>query len=626
MNDGPACSWLVMKPQGVVPRRWRSCSATIAAALLLLVVLTFFMLQSLYVWCDTPDAASYAQQLAPGSSGSMWMMSSTQVSVKGAVCIASSHVLRVHNYLVNSGAAAVQVASTCACASCSTDGGACLGAVVVEGDRGLLQSHIVYSGGTTDGRVDVASLGPGDVDSEGLAANLESWKSQWERRNLSRSLRREEMELLPDGLMTADIDMFLTNNVAVGGPGSQAKSCNRRPGPAWLSVDAADSVACPVLWECAQPGGTPKVLAVCLDTAFWDAPRAATLPTESATGSTTPALGEGTLRHYDQFASSVVFLANVYTNYLAQMFDSRVTYLRGGCWEVPFRDTPLVQSNATRIHRHALTINLCSHHAGSQFHGLIELYSRIVVLAPVIRALPAARVLVTDRDVKRVDELLKLAGFPSGLASEEVRVHRVRPGELVYSDVAVAAHGPGCGKVSRSVWQHARRDYFGIRRDSRSMYRRGDAWYVLVAERTGSRAIAQHEALVAELKAALGERRVQLFSDKVAWTLQSTRELYSRATLFVAGHGAGLSNMVFMPDSSSVVEVRPSNFSNRCYHNLADALGFPYYRLDSPGTKSSTLNIDVGQVVDLVVAIVRAKGGMVPFYPGPIDRDLSRTR
>lgn len=99
--------------------------------------------------------------------------------------------------------------------------------------------------------------------------------------------------------------------------------------------------------------------------------------------------------------------------------------------------------------------------------------------------------------------------------------------------------------------------------------------------------------------------------------------------MYVASHGAGLANMVFMPFHSSVIEVRPTGWSNRCYHYVADMMRFPFYRFDSPGVKASNLTVDVQRVVALVSAIVEAKGHHVPFYPllqTPITKGRRRRR
>jgi hypothetical protein len=56
-------------------------------------------------------------------------------------------------------------------------------------------------------------------------------------------------------------------------------------------------------------------------------------------------------------------------------------------------------------------------------------------------------------------------------------------------------------------------------------------------------------------------------------------KLFSQTTHLVSIHGAGLSNMVFMPPKSKVVEIRhkEDNFMLNCFHTLAHTFDMEYY-------------------------------------------------
>ncbi len=55
-------------------------------------------------------------------------------------------------------------------------------------------------------------------------------------------------------------------------------------------------------------------------------------------------------------------------------------------------------------------------------------------------------------------------------------------------------------------------------------------------------------------------------------------KLASRCGTLMSIHGAGLTNMIFMPQASSVIEFRRDKvYHNQCYWHLADALGHNYY-------------------------------------------------
>ena len=62
-----------------------------------------------------------------------------------------------------------------------------------------------------------------------------------------------------------------------------------------------------------------------------------------------------------------------------------------------------------------------------------------------------------------------------------------------------------------------------------------------------------------------------------------------RARLFFAAHGAGLSNMVFLPLNATVFEIHPNSFPNGCYRTLAFACDLQYHLLVGEGGKHTVL-------------------------------------
>ena len=66
-------------------------------------------------------------------------------------------------------------------------------------------------------------------------------------------------------------------------------------------------------------------------------------------------------------------------------------------------------------------------------------------------------------------------------------------------------------------------------------------------------------------------------------------KLFSRARYLVSNHGAGLTNMLFMRDGGSVLELRHvTDYINNCYFVLASALNLKYhYQLCEPQTEGA---------------------------------------
>ena len=70
-------------------------------------------------------------------------------------------------------------------------------------------------------------------------------------------------------------------------------------------------------------------------------------------------------------------------------------------------------------------------------------------------------------------------------------------------------------------------------------------------------------------------------------------DICSKAKYLFGLHGAGLSNMLFLPEKSVVLELRKVGDShNNCYFSLASALGHSYYYLQCKTNSEEILNSD----------------------------------
>ena len=82
--------------------------------------------------------------------------------------------------------------------------------------------------------------------------------------------------------------------------------------------------------------------------------------------------------------------------------------------------------------------------------------------------------------------------------------------------------------------------------------------------------------------------------------------------LFVGGHGAGLTNMIFAPRNASVVEFGLTPHIDRCFGYMAVALGMDYWLLPQISTHlylKYTLTVEnVGAAVRLVRHLLEQKG------------------
>ncbi|MDQ1707115.1 MAG: hypothetical protein QOJ88_326 [Pyrinomonadaceae bacterium] len=102
-----------------------------------------------------------------------------------------------------------------------------------------------------------------------------------------------------------------------------------------------------------------------------------------------------------------------------------------------------------------------------------------------------------------------------------------------------------------------------------------------------------NEAAVLELMAEFGFETI--YAEDISFEQQV--KIFSRARYFVSNHGAGLTNMLFMPSGASVLELRhQTDCVNNCYFTLASALDLKYFYQTCP----SVADLDP-HAADLVV-------------------------
>jgi capsular polysaccharide biosynthesis protein len=91
------------------------------------------------------------------------------------------------------------------------------------------------------------------------------------------------------------------------------------------------------------------------------------------------------------------------------------------------------------------------------------------------------------------------------------------------------------------------------------------------------------------------------------YSLKEQMELMNKTVFLVSIHGAGLTNMLFMPQNSFILEFRnefDEGYSPNCYFNLASELSMNYYYTTNKGTAPKTNQADYEiDIIKLKVAL-----------------------
>ena len=88
-------------------------------------------------------------------------------------------------------------------------------------------------------------------------------------------------------------------------------------------------------------------------------------------------------------------------------------------------------------------------------------------------------------------------------------------------------------------------------------------------------------------------------------TFSNQRALMEQTKMVISNHGAGLTNMIFMKEGSTVVELKANAEDiNNCFFNLASALNHKYYYTinsgDSRSVQKSNIIVDLNKLKELL--------------------------
>jgi len=116
---------------------------------------------------------------------------------------------------------------------------------------------------------------------------------------------------------------------------------------------------------------------------------------------------------------------------------------------------------------------------------------------------------------------------------------------------------------------------------------------ILIYRKESKRNLSNFFDLKTALKAVPG--RWVIFD---SMPLEATISLFGRAKLIVAAHGAGLSNMIFAPKGTPIIEISPADF-NACFWHLSWILENPHHFVAAASSPEHQMVVDVESVVNL---------------------------
>lgn len=239
------------------------------------------------------------------------------------------------------------------------------------------------------------------------------------------------------------------------------------------------------------------------------------------------------------------------------------------------RYLPLLLTRPIQVEKAVwITDEWCSNY----FHWLTDALTRLVAVQPYLTKEHALLLPGNYKDLPFVRETLEYFDIPVVYFSQQ---RAARIGYLI-----LPSHIACSGNYHREVIHELRSRFpAAVGKPSRKIY--------ISRHKAGRRKTANEEEVQQTMR-NLGFE-VHFFED---YSFRVQIQIMGETRCLVGLHGAGLTNMLFMPAGSSVLELRNAEDAhNNCYYSMASEMGLVYYyqlnQGDSSHTTTATITVDV---------------------------------
>jgi capsular polysaccharide biosynthesis protein len=222
------------------------------------------------------------------------------------------------------------------------------------------------------------------------------------------------------------------------------------------------------------------------------------------------------------------------------------------------------------------------------FHWLTDALTRLIALEAEVEQFP---VLIPDayKFYPYILESLDLLGYEYVLYSPLERV--------LVKELILPSHTASPGNYNSQFLNQLRQRFIGIVRGEPSRK-------IFISRSKATQRFITNEDELFALVLSFGFE-VHIFEE---YTLNRQVALMREATCLMGLHGAGLTNMLFMPPKGKVLEIRnKGDQHNNCYFSMSSELDHSYYYLegegDSEDTASVNIHIDIIQLTNLLHTI-----------------------
>lgn len=124
---------------------------------------------------------------------------------------------------------------------------------------------------------------------------------------------------------------------------------------------------------------------------------------------------------------------------------------------------------------------------------------------------------------------------------------------------------------------------------------------ILIYRKESTRSIVNHEEVLKTLCKLTPEMDWLVFDSE---SVETTVDMFRRAKVVVAPHGAGLTNMIFCKRGTPIIEFMPSQNPNICYWHLADVIGHQYNMIVADEVDGGKISVNMGEIEPILAKLL----------------------
>jgi hypothetical protein len=238
------------------------------------------------------------------------------------------------------------------------------------------------------------------------------------------------------------------------------------------------------------------------------------------------------------------------------------------------------------------------------YHKSIDIIPRLLLAIPLLQSDPAIPLLTISPLSKKSVSMLGLQG-----KQLQHLIVRQKPAFFFVRDLYIPLM-PSCEQSSAPLMQEVRKRIVDAKLKSTEQK---ENWHtidylqianttyhqnplkILLFLRKGTREFQQENAITAALIERFGKESIHFTDGSIKF--HDAFRIFSDTHLLIGVHGAGLTNMIWLPPKAAVMEITPTGFIREFFVNLSKALNLAHFRIFGEGDKHSLIAVDPSIIV-----------------------------